>query len=326
MSLAINLNEITTHAKLGQAQSLHAEYKKNLLTSYLSLINCAGDGLNENFSELIQTLKKIANLKPIYFSPWFFYLYFQLVCAIENDDVDAVKNNLNLFQTSHLNDFVMHAMEVQPGLQQSWECDSFENEVLVSFGHDEYQARSPNQNEFVDFKSDIDTALQLINAADPILANEIQSLVSCVRLVISSGVGSATSPKFFGVIYITKPDFAIDYDRRILSSIDHLVHEAAHLFLNLVLTHDPLVLNAEQDRFVSPLRSDLRPMLGIYHGAFVLNRVIGVFKKISHLNLFHNKEMLKQWLEKLEKEHRIAQATLRKNAKLTKLGGTILGI
>lgn len=54
---------------------------------------------------------------------------------------------------------------------------------------------------------------------------------------------------------------------------DHLIHEAAHQLLHAVQELQPLILNREQYGAQSPIRSDPRPLYGIFHATFVFLRL-----------------------------------------------------
>lgn len=105
--------------------------------------------------------------------------------------------------------------------------------------------------------------------------------------------------------------------------IEHLVHETSHLFLNSILAHDPLILNEEDKNYVSPIRSDLRPMLGIYHTSFVLSRVIRIFKKLKNLDL-HDNQLLESAIKNLSDKYHQAYATTHAEGIHTELGKQIL--
>ena len=53
-----------------------------------------------------------------------------------------------------------------------------------------------------------------------------------------------------------------------------LIHEHAHTVLFAHSPNEGVVSNHPDERYVSPLRSDARPMEGIFHQSFVLARMI----------------------------------------------------
>jgi len=58
-----------------------------------------------------------------------------------------------------------------------------------------------------------------------------------------------------------------------LAVVEVLAHESAHSLLFGFCTQTPLVENDEAERFASPLRTDPRPMEGIYHATYVSARM-----------------------------------------------------
>jgi HEXXH motif-containing protein len=64
-----------------------------------------------------------------------------------------------------------------------------------------------------------------------------------------------------------------DLRRSTISIIDLLVHESSHLLLFGISADGALTENSGSERFDSPLRSDKRPIDGIFHACFVATRV-----------------------------------------------------
>ena len=64
-----------------------------------------------------------------------------------------------------------------------------------------------------------------------------------------------------------------DLRRSCISIIDLLVHESSHVLLFGISADGALTENSGSERFDSPLRSDKRPIDGIFHACFVATRV-----------------------------------------------------
>lgn len=130
---------------------------------------------------------------------------------------------------------------------------------------------------------------------------------------------SGTNFYMWGTMFIY-----IKSSHSILYYIDHIIHECAHTALNILNAKDELVTNAPTERFPAPLRKDLRPMIGLFHALFVLNRVCGTFKKIiSDKNYEYLDEAIQKYNDSLKKLKE-TYATVRANAKTTPLGENIL--
>jgi HEXXH motif-containing protein len=74
--------------------------------------------------------------------------------------------------------------------------------------------------------------------------------------------------------------------------VDVLIHEAAHLYLYNLGVDDALVLNEYEDKFFSPIKSKDRPMLGVYHAAFVLSRVVQFLRLLGDTTLCTPTELI----------------------------------
>ena len=64
-----------------------------------------------------------------------------------------------------------------------------------------------------------------------------------------------------------------------------LAHEAGHSLLFGLTVDEPLVLNEDDELFISPLRPDPRPMDGIYHATFVSARMAWVMEALADSGL-----------------------------------------
>ncbi|MBT0959239.1 HEXXH motif domain-containing protein [Alphaproteobacteria bacterium KMM 3653] len=66
-----------------------------------------------------------------------------------------------------------------------------------------------------------------------------------------------------------------------LQIVEALAHEAGHGLLFGMTIDEPLVLNPDTDLFPSPLRTDPRPMDGIYHATFVSARMAWAMETLA---------------------------------------------
>ena len=316
------LDSLSSLPEAKKVEALHEAYKFKFINSLIDLIVCAGNALDEDYYPIINKLHTIKDKPPKYFSPWLYNLYFKLLEFMEKDDISEVKRILSLLSNVEEHYFFLESQRIQPGLVEDWECLVFSEEELVSFGSHALKASSPTEHEVHLFKLCFGRSMELIATASPLLLKEIYSLVSTILLVNSPVNVGATSPKFFGAIYISLPQGELEKHHDLLL-VDQLVHETSHLFLNSIIAHDPLILNSPQERFSSPIRDDLRPMLGVYHATFVLNRVIRVFKKIHALHLYHDEAFLMMCINNLLIKYEIAYSTVKAHAVLTKIGKQI---
>ena len=305
-----------------RVEALHEAYKLKFLTSLIELIICAENAFAKNYSSIINKLSTIKKNLPKYFSPWLYNLYFQLLDFMEKDNISEVKKIISILNNADESLYLLHSQRIQPGLIEDWECQVFKEEVQVSFGSNILEVYSPTASEVDLFQLCVARSMKLIAAVEPLFIKEINSLISTILLVNSPGNVGATSPKFFGTIYISLPQGDLEKHHDLLL-VDHLVHETSHLYLNSIIAHDPLVLNDPQEQFSSPIREDLRPILGIYHATFVLSRVIRVLKKIHSTDLYQDNSFVMRCINNLQTSYEIAYTTVKTHAVLTKIGREI---
>lgn len=150
---------------------------------------------------------------------------------------------------------------------------------------------------------------------------EVTELVSSIRLYEQQHIGSVSSPRSFGLMHLHLPTSDAEIADPTACFVDRITHETSHIALNAVMTHDKLVLNDPTERFSSPLRTDPRPLVGIYHGTFVLSRVVHV---LSRARRHHDTPALTTTLDRLTAAFHDAHGTVTKNGRLSAAGGEIL--
>jgi HEXXH motif-containing protein len=150
------------------------------------------------------------------------------------------------------------------------------------------------------------------------LWNEYSTYVSSVKLFSARTMQGATSPRFFGNIFLRLPYPTED---PVLFFLEHLVHETSHLHLFAMMGEDPLFLNSEDELFVSPIRPDKRPMMGIFHATFVLARIAHIFRQ--YLALYPSDKDAKEILQKTKKSFFEGYEIVKNQAKLTEAGTDI---
>jgi hypothetical protein len=133
---------------------------------------------------------------------------------------------------------------------------------------------APGSNEWLGFEKSVTVALKLIEQADATLASELRAVVIQIVGAIPAtqnggrGFGGASSFMLWGAVLLN-----VRQHRTKLDMIAGLVHEAAHQLLFGLSYDEPLVENPIEERYGSPLRTDPRPVDGIFHATFVCARV-----------------------------------------------------
>jgi HEXXH motif-containing protein len=138
---------------------------------------------------------------------------------------------------------------------------------------------APDRSKWPAFAAGVAEALSLLDETDAALAAEIRALI--VLLIGSAPLSPALS--FGGVTSLTlwgAVTLNAEVHRTALEILDGLVHEAAHTLLFGYAVDERLVRNPNSERFASPLRSDPRPMDGVFHATFVCARLYLFYRRL----------------------------------------------
>jgi hypothetical protein len=131
----------------------------------------------------------------------------------------------------------------------------------------------PGPAEIDCFKATVPAALQLLSAVAPAWRAELESLLGRIYGAMPTGAAGqgfagASSRLVWGAVFVN-----IARNNARVPMLVTLCHEASHQLLFGLSLHAPLTLNPPEQRFVSPLRNDPRPMDGVYHATFVAARL-----------------------------------------------------
>ncbi len=187
--------------------------------------------------------------------------------------------------------------------------------------------RAPAKEGWAAFSAGVPAALALIAAADSDLAAELRSCV--VRIVGASdnpegprSFGGASSFMLWGAVFL---NVALHRTRTEIAA--GLVHESAHQVLFALSCREPVVANALDARFASPLRRDPRPIIGVYHATFVCARMGYAFRAMlaGACGLDRDERTdLGDQLDKARADFAKGLVTLQESGHLTDLGRRLL--
>jgi hypothetical protein len=259
-------------------------------------------------------------------SPWVFCLYSKLVAELSKDprgDVvdyfDAIVRAISLSADEGVIAFRDLAISV------SW-WDHF-GQLLDTDRKRPFKPRAPSCSAFALCKQDIERGLALTQQADPIWHDEIRRLLRMITLGAAASAdpldvfNGASTFFLWGATLINT-----DFRRSAVSIVDLLVHESSHVLLFGLSADGALTQNSGHERYSSPLRSDARPIDGIFHACFVATRVhLAMGRLLDGGRL--NAEEAKQAVERRQFNGDAAQTSLdvlARNAKPTELGEEIL--
>jgi hypothetical protein len=226
-----------------------------------------------------------------YLAPEIHHLHHTLQSAMRNQSIKETKFTLTKLVHS-IND----SKNREPWINVSsignleWET-SIANEAIRLTEKDCGKVaviNSISESELSESKDILNAALNLIARYDPEMFDEIYVQVAQIKLFNGKITMGLTDVRMLGAMFIRLPRIQLN---PVFYFLEHIIHEASHIHLNCLMSIDPLILNHPDERFISPLRSDLRPMVGVYHATFVSTRIARSLKKLyletNDLNLLH---------------------------------------
>jgi hypothetical protein len=253
------------------------EKQKNNL---LKLLNSCENKLRYDLKDLTEFIQKLDFNRKL--SPAFFLYTQELHEAIKSSSVDSIMDAIQ--QVSWLKSYGIYEQELRISsvLSEFWEVSyvakmrQYDQKNICG----ETTLVRPISNEQLEFHaSNIKKAIELISTADSDIGQEISIFLSSIKLFQGRVLRGQASGDTIGAIWLRVPD---QHDDQVGYWIEHIVHEVSHLRLHTMFFQEKFVLNTDDERkFRAPIRDDLRPMFGIFHGTFVLARMIRVFKKLS---------------------------------------------
>ncbi|WP_306252692.1 HEXXH motif-containing putative peptide modification protein [Parvularcula sp. IMCC14364] len=190
-----------------------------------------------------------------------------------------------------------------------------------------YQSESPMElkpcdgNEFLHSERFFVESLGLMRLGSTLFYEHVRDIVSYVTITEGHGCWGLSSIDMFGDIFITKLQ---DQRNPHVHYFDHVTHEAAHYYLHALMQFDPLIENPPTEEYSSPVREDKRPMLGVYHAAFVLSNVCQNLQAILDSGVeLHDKKSFQQCFDVSLAKFNQALSTVEASAKHTLLGKSV---
>jgi HEXXH motif-containing protein len=204
-------------------------------------------------------------------SPHAFGAYYELVLAIEVDDLEAAAALLRDIATApaRAEPLAITALE-PPGHPESDRIRRLsDTDPTIAF-----EIEPPPAAAAASATERVRAAQALLARGYPELAGEIDGLIGEVVLAAPPGrpgadtFDGASAFMLWGALLLN----ACRHESRIAMA-EALVHESAHSLLFGFAADGPLVENDDDARYASPLRHDPRPLDGVYHAAFVSARM-----------------------------------------------------
>jgi HEXXH motif-containing protein len=268
-----------------------------------------------------------ARLRSVPVSPWVFGLYAKLVAALSKTprgDVGGVFDAVTQAASLPAEEGVVAFRD--PAVPTAW-WDHFRL-LLDTDRKRPFNPQAPNAEAFALCRQEVKQALAFFERADPVWHGEVARLL---RIIVLGSPQSAEVRDLFNgasTFFMWGATLINANVRRTAVSItDLLVHESSHVLLFGFSAEGALTRNSGEERYASPLRSDARPIDGIFHACFVATRVHLAMSRLLASGRLTVGEA-KQCAERRDfngNAARTALDVLAQNAKPTELGEEILG-
>lgn len=301
----------------GRCELLRISFNKSLKNSLRYLIEACEDALDSVFFKQINDKLNSLNCD-LKISGLLSAMHLKLYNEVKKKNLSGV---IEVCREFLKRDFHIYEMKY---LNLSDENDFYKS-IIEKICSSEVERE--NEYYFLN-KEDFESSMKMIRKGFKLLEiyfNEFYvestELISEVLLLNAKGIQAGTSVDLFGMIHKNhayRPD-------KITDILDFIIHEQSHLYLHLLNNKDVLVENPAE-RYESPLRANLRPIIGIYHATFVLSRIIYVLSNAHERNLLPLIEMdySKNLIQYYRDRFFIGVNVLENHAKMTSLGREII--
>lgn len=260
-------------------------------------------------------------------SPWVFCLYSKLVAELSKNprgNVGALFADIAHAATLPSDEGVVAFRN--PAAPASW-WDHFQL-LLDTDRQRPFRPKAPAQEDFTRCAADVEAGLAVLEAGDPVWQREVRTLV---RMIVLAAPKSADVADLFNgasTFFLWGASLLnANFRRTSLSIVDLLVHESSHVLLFGVSADGALTTNSGHERYDSPLRSDKRPIDGIFHACFVATRVHLAMERLIQSGTLReaNIKLARDRQQHNGSAARAALEVLDRHARPTELGEKILG-
>jgi len=185
---------------------------------------------------------------------------------------------------------------------------------------------APNPDQLAGFRQHYGEALAMLHRACPELGREVSALVNQVIMV----AGDQESPYQFdgGSCYMLWGGMFINVamPRSTVALAEVIAHESAHIMLYAFASEEALVENPDEELYPSPLRTDLRPMDGIYHATYVSARMHWAMEQLAASNILDDETVAGAIAAKKADRDNFAAgySVVEKHGRLTATGNAVM--
>ena len=255
--------------QLSDASEIDASVRRRLANSLRYLHDKVGSNLSIERELLDRSLERICAHKQ---DPGIFARYYDLVSAIAANELSKA-------------DQLFHEIAERSAVPACFAIEAYQRETLGP-DYDRFPRLlfsdyssvnpfgAPSQSEAKEWSGKLTAALEIISRVDPAIYEEINGFLVRVYMAVDSKLPSARQAGGVSSFLLWGATFAnIDYYKTPWEAVQFLVHEVTHILLFGLSAEEPLVRNSPEESYVSPLRTDPRPMDGIFHATLVCARL-----------------------------------------------------
>lgn len=309
-------------AGLAAPHDIEATVRSRLADSIAHVAERAGQRLSIDRARLDRALGRIRQTRQ---DPGTFARYFDLVLAVTAGDFGLASRLVEEI-VERADAPIEFAIVPYDRSILGDDYERFARLLFSEFSGANPMAR-PTDARFATTSRALGEALEIIREVDPTIGDEIAGLVA--RIFIAAGkrtgparqFGGVTSFMVWGATFINA-----DLERTMPGMVEVLVHEVTHSLLFGLSGDEPLVLNAPEESYPAPLRTDPRPMDGIYHAALVCARIAEFNSAWLERGIAdgHERACVGEVADNLAARFAESVRTIRRHGKLTGLGRDLL--
>lgn len=267
-----------------------------------------------------QAAQLTSNIRTEVQSPNRFGAYYELVLAIENDDLDEARGTAReLLAPADGSGLRVAAIDDRGAAEAArYRRLLISNPEIVSPPDPDLLARAIAR---------IDAAFILLDRGFPEMSAEIRELLR--EIVIAAGpedpkaltFDGASSYMLWGATLLNARG-----QKTVLDTAQALAHESGHNLLFGFCASGSLVENADDELFSSPLRKDRRPMDGVVHATYVIARMHQTLTRLLQAGVLDSTEqdLALTDLDAHRRNFAAGDQVIRDGGRLTPLGADLI--
>ena len=297
-----------------RAAALDARMRARLADSLDYVLSETGDELGVSADTRREL---VARIKAGRQSPQLFGAYYDLVFALEDEDVErASRLARDIVDRPEPETLRIAPIQDRPADER----DRYRRLFLEDGG----ELAGDTSGELVsDCLRRIEAGLKLLDAGFPAMAAEIRGLLR--EIVLAAGPEDPKAMTFDGAsCYMLWGAILLNTrgQDNVLDTAQALAHESGHNLLFGFCTDGPLIENPDEELFASPLRTDPRPMDGVVHATYVVARMHQTLRRLLDAGVLDpgQQSAALRDLEIHARNFATGDRTIREGARLTRVG------